>query len=125
MIERYTPHHYNMVNNWFKERKGDNIPEAFIPATGFVVPEIAAGFLIKTDCNVCFLEPFIANPNASSEVRDKAIVSILNNLEKEAIKLGFKYVYGISTAPTMIQRAEDNGWVNIGSNYTTLAKELK
>lgn len=121
---RYTPDQYNEVNSWFKQHKGVDIPEQFLPPTGFVVSGIAAGFLIKTDCNVCFLEPFIANPKADKEVRSTAIASIVESLEKEAKSLGYRFIYGIATAPTMIKHGTDRGWLNMGDS-TVIIKEIK
>lgn len=115
---------YEMINEWFKDRKGDSIPEAFIPPTGFIVPGVAAGFLIKTDCNVCFLEPFISNPKANKDLRKKALSDIMARLEIEASKLGYRFAYGVSTAPTMIDHALNQNWTSMG-NMTVVAKELK
>lgn len=124
MVERYKPHQYEMVNDWFKDRKGDSIPEPFLSPTGFIVPGVAVGFLIKTDCNVCFLEPFISNPKASKELRSIALNDIMEHLEREASKLGYRFIYGIATASTMIEYALKRGWTDMG-NSTVLAKETK
>lgn len=124
MIERYAPHQYSMINQWFRDHKGENIPESFLPQTGFIVPGVAVGFLINTDCNVCFLEPFISNKNVTKELRTQALADIMVRLEREAYHLGYRVVYGISTAPTMIDHALTNNWINMG-NMTVVAKELK
>lgn len=123
MTERYKPQHYEMVNDWFKSRKGDSIPEQFLAPTGFIVPGVAVGFLIKTDCNVCFFEPFISNPKATTELRIKALDEIVTMLEREAANLGYRFVYGLATAPTMLEHGKNHGWVNIG-NHTVIVKEL-
>lgn len=123
MMKRYDPAMYEQINEWFKDHKGDSIPEAMIPKVGFYVPGVAAGFLINTDTPICFLEPFISNPKAPKELRSKALEGIVECLEAEAVKLGYRYVYGISTAPTMLNLVKSKGWVDLGSQ-TVVAKEL-
>jgi len=123
IVERYKPTQYEEINTWFKERKGDSIPEAFLSPTGFIVPGVAAGFLIKTDCNVCFLEPFISNPKAPKELRELALEGIVEALENEATKLGYRFCYGIATAPTMIEHGMKRDWVSMGQ-MTVIIKEL-
>lgn len=111
-----------MINQWYKDRKCDSLPEPFLPPTGFIVPGVAVGFLINTDCNICFLEPFISNPKASQELRSLALNDIMEHLEREASKLGYRFIYGIASAPTMIEHAVKRKWINMG-NSTVLAKE--
>jgi hypothetical protein len=124
MTERYQPWMYDTVNDWFYQHKGDSIPEPLLAKTGFIVPGVAVGFLIQTDTDVCFLEPFISNPKASKELRQAGLAAIVDALEHEASRLGYRFVYGVATAPTMIEHGIGRGWVDMG-DHKVIAKELK
>ena len=67
----------------------------FLSDIGFVVPGVASGFLVTTNVNCCFLEPFISNPKAPKELRDKALKEILESLEDKASKIGIRLIYGV------------------------------
>lgn len=123
MLRRYKLSDYEEVNSWFRKYKGNDFPKEHLAPTGFIVPGIAVGFLIKTDANCCFLEPFIANTDASPEDRDKALTQILTSLISEAKALDFNFIFGISTAPTMIERALKLGFQNEGVS-TLVMKEV-
>lgn len=124
MMKRYDPNMYDQINEWFRDHRGDSIPEALLSKVGFIVPGVAVGFLIQTDTDVCLFEPFISNPKVPSELRETSLAGIVESLELEASKLGYRFCYGIATAPTMIEHGVKRDWVVMG-NYTVIAKELK
>lgn len=123
LMKRYDSSMYNEVSKWFKEHRGDNIPEDLLSEVGFIIPGVAVGFLIKTNTSMCLFEPFITNPEASKEDRDWALAFIVTCLEHEALRLGYKSCYGIATAPTMIEHGRKLGWRNRGP-YIVITKEL-
>jgi hypothetical protein len=122
-MKRYTPDMYDQINDWFRSRKFDSIPSKFLSHTGFIVPGVAVGFLIETNTAVCFLEPFISNPKAPKELREKSLAGIVEALEQEASKLGYRFCYGIATSPTMIDHGLKRGWLDMG-DYKVIVKEL-
>lgn len=122
LIRAYNITDYETVNKWFTDQRVYSIPADFLSDIGYIVPGVAVGFLVKTNINCCFLEPFIANPDAPVSIRDEALREILRKLEDTAKSMGIRMVYGIATSPTMINRALDSGWVDLGKS-TLLTKE--
>lgn len=122
MIQKYGKSNYLEVHEWFKAQKGVSILEDMLSPIGFIVPGVAAGFLVLTNVNCCFFEPFIANPKASKPARDEALVMILRELQNKSKELGIKMIYGVSTSPTMIKRALNSGWLSLGLS-TLVCKE--
>lgn len=115
---------YKDINAWFHERKGEYFPIKFLAQTGFIVPGVAVGFLIKTDAYVGILEPFISNPAAPEKERDEALNMILKKLTEHAKNIGYRAVFGFSTAQTMIDRALKQDFDILEINSTTVVKEL-
>lgn len=124
-IRQFSMHDdYKDINSWFYSRKGEYFPIKFLSQTGFIVPGIAVGFLIKTDANVGILEPFISNPQAPEKERDEALNMILETLCNHARHIGYRAVFGFSTAQTMITRALKQDFEILEINSTTVVKEL-
>lgn len=119
---KYELDDYWQLAEWWAARK-IVMAEDVLPPTGFIVPGIAAGFLIKTDTSCCIIEPFIANPRANKEDRDAALNKIMLDLIEEARFLGFKRIFGFSSRESMIERALNCGYV-IVEESTTVCKEL-
>jgi hypothetical protein len=96
-----------------------------LPKTGYIVPGIAAGFVMLTDCNSCILEPFIANPYTFAEDREEALKEILSKLCDAAKDMGYTRVFGFSTNLKMVWRAQKIGFKVIETNQLTVMKEFK
>lgn len=111
-----------MIDHWFQAR-GSKAAQDLLPKVGFIVPGIAAGFLMQTDTGCCILEPFIANKDTDKAERNKALEAIMGELIQEASRLGFKRIFGFSSNEPMISRALKFGFV-IVEESTTVCKEL-
>lgn len=120
---KYNHEDFYSIIEWYEARH-IRPAQDMIPPTGFIVPGIAAGFLMRTDTSACILEPFIANPHANKEDRDRALNSIMGDLIEEARNLGYDRVFGFSSRESMIERAVFQGFV-IVEESTTVCKELK
>lgn len=112
------------INTWYYNRKQEFLPIRFLAKIGFIVPGIGAGFLMQTDANVGILEPFISNPDAPKEQRDKALETILAALVEEATKLNYSAVFGFSTSKSMLGKALKQDFKVVETASVTVAKEL-
>lgn len=120
---KYVDEDFKSIIEWYDSRH-IRPAQDMIPPTGFIVPGIAAGFLMRTDTSACILEPFIANPRANKHDRDRALNSIMNDLIHEAKELGYDRVFGFSSHERMIERAVSHGFIVVEES-TTVVKELK
>lgn len=119
---KYTSVDFQYVESWYEARRLRVFREDF-PKVGFVVPGIAAGFLMQTDTKSCILEPFIANPDTTKLQREQALNLIMGQLIEEAGDLGYARIFGFSSNAPMIRRAKSWGFVVVESS-TTVCKEL-
>lgn len=123
-----TPHQFDMKLDWgqmasWYEDWGLDVPEKeFFPETGYVVDEVAAGFLYKTDSGLAMVESYISNPHISKELRGKALDSITEMLIDSARICGFKFVMAVSSIEAIINRAVIHGFKECQSNCKILMR---
>lgn len=80
---------YMEIAGWYRLRDMQMPERNLIPPCGLIVPEIAAGFMIKTDAGVVFLEHFITNPRANKEEREAAFFEIAKQFIEAANRSGY------------------------------------
>jgi hypothetical protein len=124
ICRRYRPQDFEHIRNWYNKR-GAAPTTDLIPTLGFIVPGIAAGFLIATDTSCCIFEPFIANPDAPEELRDEALHKVMGDLINEAVILGYSRIFGFSTSKSMVERSLDWGFKVVEQGSITVLKEIK
>jgi uncharacterized protein YihD (DUF1040 family) len=121
-VRRYKPEDFEEIQRWAKlydtTYSADNFPE-----TGFIVDNLAAYFLYKTDSAVCFLENLISNKEADHYEKDKAINLIVEEILKEAKEQGFKVAYATTGIDAVVFRARIKG-AKADANQTLLMKDL-
>lgn len=119
---KYGNDDYNEVSGWY-EARGLHLIPSLLPKTGFIVPGVAAGFLMLTDTSCAILEPFIANPRATREDRDEALKCVMKVLDETAKSLGVTHLYGFSSNENMLHRSLAQGF-QIAEASITVVKEL-
>lgn len=110
------------ITRWRAERGVPILSLDFYSMHGLIVDNVAAGFLTRTDTTVAFMENFITNPKAYKADREKAVLDILHELEKDATKQGFKYIVGITNHPKIEEYAKLIGGTVL--DYKMYGKEL-
>lgn len=107
MIRLFTKEDFPEIEAWLWERDIPIIPRSLYSPLGAIVPNVACGFLTRTDTSVALVENVISNPKA--ENRTQAILDIILFLEKEASRLGYKYLWGITQIDNMKAHARSIG----------------
>ena len=86
-----------------------------LPVIGMIEPGVAVGFLARTDApGVAFLDGFVSHAGASSEERGAALTGIAAALCDRARDLGVRHVLIYSHHATVLQWAEQHGFVHRG-----------
>lgn len=122
-IRKYSDKDLDTIMSWFKERHIPMDPGC-LPKLGFIVPDVAAGFLIETNTKSCILEPFIANPKSGSASRNFALNAIMGDLINAARTLGYTHIFGFASHRGMVSRALSWGFMKV-EDSVTVCKELK
>lgn len=124
-LRQYMAIDKEMINTWYYSRKQEYLPLEQLPKIGYIVPNVAAGFLIQTDNTFCIFEPFITNPEIPKDIRSNALDIIIEELLKTAKQLNYKSVFGFSTSVPMINRGLKHGFSIQEINSTTIFREIK
>lgn len=95
------------VNKWLIARKKDPLKRTAIPKVGMIIEGVAVGFLATSDTDTCFMEDFVTNPEAKSEVRHKAIARIATWAENLASTWGYEKIIVLSNEECILKRAYD------------------
>ncbi|SRR6266498_2750518 len=122
-MDRFVPSDLPEINSWYSARGLPEITSQEIPITGYIHHGIAAGFLIRTDTCVCYLEGFITNPEASRTDRSKALDDIVAMLLTRDETTGYRVVTVITKHDTIRRRAKKLGFFTVG-DYTLLTRKL-
>jgi hypothetical protein len=123
-MRRFTVEDYNEISTWYLSRNMTPVRQDFLPPVGFIVPGVAAGFIMQTDSNLAILEPFISNKESKSIERHEALDKIMAALVEYAKSTECKGIFGFSTSHPMIRRALRQGFIVNEINSSTVFKEL-
>lgn len=115
---------FEMVKKWYEDREMKCPPMSSFPELGFIIPEVAAGFIAQTDSTVCLLEGYITNPTSSKQERDLALDEITDSLLEAAKELGYQHVLAFTSNTAIEERARAWGF-GYGGQYSLMHKELE
>lgn len=124
MLERVTPDHLPMIQEWCKLRGMSEFPDGWLPPTGFVFAKIAAAFLYKTDSSVAYMECVITNPDTTKTERYMALDQVTEAICEEAKAQGFRFLLGWSDNSSLIGHAKALGFSVIGPDCKVLFRRL-
>lgn len=102
-----------------------------LPPIGQIIPDLAAGWIYRTDGPVAILDPLVRNPEISKEEADQALDAIVESLVKTARNLHpagnfprIRILLAHARQPAVIARAERFGFEKGRSDYAPLRLEL-
>lgn len=120
----FKPEDYVQLTRWFRLREVPVPPLEFLSNHGYIVDDVAAGFLYLTNSAVGIIDGYVTNPESDKSARDNALDWITIHLTAYAKNSGCKLLKCDSKIKEVIIRAKDHGFKEIGQ-FTCLAKELK
>jgi len=111
MIARhFTKSDIASVQKWLI-RHGKHELKTEQPKIGFIVPGVAAAFLLQCEGNIGIMDSLITNPLCSSETRHKALNSIYDNIIGTCHQLGIERIIGFTTDEGTLKRSLAYGFI--------------
>lgn len=84
---------YETITKWLKLHNKPILNKELLSDSGFMIDEIVAGFLYKTNSSVCLVENFISDPASEKNARRIAINILFETIIKEAKDLNFQFMF--------------------------------
>lgn len=116
--------HFNMITEWYINRKQNMLPLEYLPETGFIVPNICAGFLYKTDSKLALIENYISCPKSDKETRSNALDLVTKSLIDEAKKYDFNVIMALTKLDSVRKRAEKSGFQTVDNDFSILVRRV-
>ena len=123
-LRPYTNLDYWTLASWWNTHKWPCPDQEMLPKTGFIVEEICAGFLYKTDSKIAWLEFIISNPVSDKQERNKALDLLIKKLCEEAKNCEFAAVFTSTEHEKLIQRYTDHGFKITDNNMKNMVKRI-
>lgn len=116
-VRRFKQSDITSVNKWLRRHGYPNAQPDTIPATGFIVPGVAVGFVRDCETGVGMIDSYASNSLCSSETRHHA----LDLITQEILKLPFTHFITMTSDRGLAHRFQVHG-LKIMPNYAWLAK---
>ncbi len=111
-----------MLTEWWKGHKWEVMPLDMLPPTGFIVGNICAGFIYKTDGKLNMFEWVVSDPTSSKEDRAQALDILIDAVLEESQRDGAKIVFTSVQHPRLIERYKKQGFVVGDEGMTNLVR---
>lgn len=131
-IRPVMPRDQEQVCRWLKNREAVELFDfRLLPPTGFIIADIAAGWIYRTDGPVAILDPLVRNPEISKEEADSALDAIVEKLIQRAkswhptgLLPSVRVILAHARQPAVLARAEQFGFLRGHGDYTPLRLEV-
>lgn len=105
---------FDEIGKWM-ELRGQKMPHRdLFPKIGFIVCNVATGFIYFTDSKIAIIDCYYSNPNSDALERNEALDKITDELIKSAIFHNIRMIKCDSTHEAIKRRALKFGFKNIG-----------
>jgi hypothetical protein len=119
----FKPDDYSQLTRWFKHREMNVPPIELLPNHGYIMDDVAAGFIYLTNSAVAIIDCYIANPESDKNTRDKALNWITIHLIAYAKNSGCRLIKSDTKIKEVITRSKNHGFKEVGQ-FTSLVREL-
>lgn len=123
-MRRFRSSDLEEMNRWYAARGIAPLTPDELGEVGFIVPGVAAGFLLRTEARgVAMIDAIVTNPDAKMRVNYRAVRGIIEALERKAREMGVKRLGGF-TRSSGVERVGRALGFSLAGAYNVLRKEL-
>lgn len=119
----YSDDDYEVISGWYKARLLTVPEKDYLPKVGFIVDDIACGFIYKTDSLIAILDMYVTNPHASDIDRKKALEMVTTLLICHAQACHLKAIKADTKYDAIKLLAMEHGFNYLGE-YSSFFKEI-
>jgi hypothetical protein len=107
-IRQYTEKDYDLLKSWWNAHNWKEVPSSSLPACGYIVNNVCAGFLYLTNSDMALLEWVVSDPNSKADLRDQSLDLLLAVLTEEAKLNGVKFIFTATRHPKLQERYKNH-----------------
>lgn len=123
-VVRATEEHVEQLQGWLEARGLRRYPPELLVGHGFAVDSLAACWIYTTGTPLVLLEHLVANPAVDAETRGRAIDAVVAAALSAARELGGRWVYAMTTRPSILERSRGHGFEVAIAGATMIAVDL-
>ncbi len=116
--------HYATFCEWTLYYGIPALPIQFLPQSGFVIDDVAMGFMYRTDSKLAWIENLAANPTLPRETRTLGLDAVVAAIVDEGRALGFEVLIGYTNVGAVIERAVRHGFTTDEEKFQVVTKLL-
>ncbi len=124
MIRDYEQADYPLLVGWWEAQKFPPPPKEFLPITGYISNNAAAGFLYLTNSPLVWMEWVVADPKADKALRHSSVNEVIEHICKQAAKVGGKIVFTSTSLWPFIERLKKAGFKVGDANTSHLMRVI-
>ena len=119
---------YAMIAAWWEAHGSKMMKPQHLPRTGIIIDingqPVSAGFLYRTDSELCAFEFFVYDPNADKAVRNTALNALIDAAVSWAKDNGFSLVYLSTGIQKLTRRLQAKGFLQIDTGQSHMFREV-
>lgn len=116
--------HAPEVSKWLEKHQFPLPPEQMLPPEGYMIEDIACGFLYTTDSTFGWIEWVFSNPTKTKEERQVALDLLMALLEAQAKDLGVEVIFSSASVNAYHAILKRNGFMETDRDVTHYVKML-
>lgn len=115
---------YNTISKWCESYNMIPYAKDALSDAGFIIDDICAVWLYKTNSKVCYMENCIANKEIDKSLRNEGIDILFNKVIDEAKNNGYKFMVSSSNLSNIIDRLTSKFDFKEFGRFTVLMRGL-
>lgn len=116
--------HVAMLQHWAAGWDGIAIQPDLLPKRGFVIEDLVALFLYRTDSPVAYLDGIITNPASNEAERSAAIDLVVGAAFDAARADGYRVLIAVTPRMAIVERARRLGFTVAAEPRTTIRRDV-
>lgn len=113
-----------MLSAWWTAHGKPIIPAHLWPKHGFLVNDLAAGFLIGTDAGFALAEWYVTRPGCAKIERREALRLLTQALSEKARQLGYAAIIALANKDSLVALLKEEGFDDDASGLISLMRRL-
>jgi len=123
-IRAYKQSDYEILSSWWRGWSWPLVPKECLPQTGYIIDDLCAGFLYKTDSSIAWMEWIISNPKADKFVRGEALDVLIVSLIEKAKEQGFSSIFTSSNKLSFKDRLIKHKFIETDKDVSQFIRSL-